>query len=158
MKLRLISARTFILSVLYFVPCSPVFGQTIDTTIFWPGSGGASGWGGPGSNFPSAGQTFTTSSAALPYLQTATFYSQYESGSALSYNVLLYRWNGSSTAWDAVWQSAVRATSTSTDYAAINVDMNKVRLVSNAQYIVILTTVTTGNQAVGTEQASASDR
>ena len=146
MKLRLISARTLILSVLCFVPCSPVVGQTIDTTIFWPGDGGATGWG---SSYPSVGQTFTTSSTALPYLKTATFYSQYLSGSALSYNVLLYRWKGSSIVGDAVWQSAARATSTSTDYTSINVDMNKVRLVSNAQYIAILRTVTTGNQAGG---------
>jgi hypothetical protein len=132
------------------VGAAPVSGQTINTATFWTDGayGGPWGWG---SNqfFPSAGQTFTTPLTALPYFQSATLYVAYQSGSALSYQVLLYRWNGSSITGDALSASPVLTTPTSTEAVPLHVSMNRVRLAPNTQYIVILTAATTGNQALG---------
>jgi hypothetical protein len=129
---------------------APAQGQTINTATGW---NTAPEWGGPWGNpdTPSVGQTFVVPVNRPAYFANATFHLAYRSGGALSYQMLLYQWNGSGITGNALVASPVLTTPTTTDpyVIPIRLSMNGVRLLPNTPYILLLTTTTSGNQASG---------
>lgn len=129
---------------------APAQGQTINTAAGWMT---ANEWGGPwgNPNNPSVGQTFVVPVNRPAYFASATFYIAYRSGAALSYQMLLYEWNGSGVTGNALVASPILTTPTTTDpyVIPIRLRMNGVRLLPNTPYIVLLTTTTSGDQGAG---------